>query len=601
MVSNLLVVIAAMRFLVALFSTIGMAWMLLMVFEVLIVEALSTQSSSKASAPVSFSKLSTVSLESVETSQVAVLDGAEWASIQAECMSRRTSSLKHRDRRTKYGYMTVVVGKDTSGQRLIGMQSYDDDNTIFEDSMAKLPASVSTADALSTYITGLTSVHAVLPKVEAIGGSKDSKDSMILAEGSKAVVLGGNDLACFAAQGLASFGIDVSIISTKNPKLSKSSGNQGGKIEILKPEIGKNQVGFAAHIGNFSALLDTISNERPLITSPVAITGEDGGGTNDDAEDDPPFYSLNDPFASPALGAPGSVLDLLRSRHKCETYISTMTESQRLMESEGIFSGPKKADEHTQRIEKESFFMNSLDCEAIPPPSGLGTTMEHLIGRGILFGASTKKNMHQKSEIVRGWTLADFWEGATWPQDTAGTAQVRFGMPVLDDEDLDVIYSQKVAVEDANIAASRSEMLMNSEPPKPIQDNPFVYQVAGVHGVETEIMEKKLDCVLFLSAKFCRTCRTISPQYTRLARIAREEKNSSTVFCKAEASGLWGKDLGRYLGVDAVPTFILFREGQQFGTPLSISKLPSQKLKHALDLLESGNDWDSTTLFDDNQ
>lgn len=88
------------------------------------------------------------------------------------------------------------------------------------------------------------------------------------------------------------------------------------QVDILKPAVGDAQIGFAQHIGSFNSLLDTIGNERPLNTSPVtlfenAIDGEE--------EDELPFYSLDDPFASPTLGAPGSVLDLLRSRHECET------------------------------------------------------------------------------------------------------------------------------------------------------------------------------------------------------------------------------------------------------------------------------------------
>lgn len=198
------------------------------------VHALSTRSS-QSSSP---SSMATVPLTSVDSARTAVLDGAEWASIQAELMSRRTSSRKRKDKRSKYGYMKVVVGKDESGQRLIGMKCLNDDNNndetqIFVESMAKLPSGVSTADALSTYITGLSTVHAVLPKAEAIGGSQDSKDSMV---GGKAVVLGGNDLACFAAQGLASLGVNVSLVSCKNPKVPKPSKGSVGTSEYREPK-----------------------------------------------------------------------------------------------------------------------------------------------------------------------------------------------------------------------------------------------------------------------------------------------------------------------------------------------------------------------------
>jgi thioredoxin-like negative regulator of GroEL len=133
-------------------------------------------------------------------------------------------------------------------------------------------------------------------------------------------------------------------------------------------------------------------------------------------------------------------------------------------------------------------------------------------------------------------------------------------------------------------------------PPKPAQENPFIHQVAGVHGIQTEIIDSKLDCILFLSAKFCKTCKQISPQYTRMARMSQEETQSQVVYAKVETSGRWGKEVGRYLGVDAVPNFILFRKGQRFGSPLSVSRLPSKKIDQAIQLLESGAEWDPDVL-----
>ena len=41
--------------------------------------------------------------------------------------------------------------------------------------------------------------------------------------------------------------------------------------------------------------------------------------------------------------------------------------------------------------------------------------------------------MHQKSEAIRGWTLADFWEQTSWPRDSSGTSNTRYGLPVRDD------------------------------------------------------------------------------------------------------------------------------------------------------------------------
>ena len=79
--------------------------------------------------------------------------------------------------------------------------------------------------------------------------------------------------------------------------------------------------------------------------------------------------------------------------------------------------------------------------------------------------------------------------------------------------------------------------------------------------------------------------------------MAQQAQDSSpVVYAKAEASGRYGKELGKALEVDAVPAFVLFRKGEMFGSPLSASKLPSRKITRALHLLESGAQWDPDIL-----
>eukprot|EP00978_Attheya_sp_CCMP212_P036849 scaffold170038_cov45-Attheya_sp.AAC.3 len=51
------------------------------------------------------------------------------------------------------------------------------------------------------------------------------------------------------------------------------------------------------------------------------------------------------------------------------------------------------------------------------------------------------------------------------------------------------------------------------------------------------------------------------------------------LFAKADAGGKKGKELGSALNIYAVPTFIMFRAGEPYGTPLYISKLQSVGIK----------------------
>jgi hypothetical protein len=76
-------------------------------------------------------------------------------------------------------------------------------------------------------------------------------------------------------------------------------------VEIIKPAVGSDGIGFAEYIGTFDSLLDTISNERSV--DDRLTLGDD----DDDGE--------NDPFVSVGLTGTKSVLGLLKTRHSCHT------------------------------------------------------------------------------------------------------------------------------------------------------------------------------------------------------------------------------------------------------------------------------------------
>jgi hypothetical protein len=171
-------------------------------------------------------ELPTVGLSSSSRSQLAVLDGSEWASIQN--ILRQEKRLEG-GTSTKYGYMTIVTGRtaEDQRQRVVAMRAADDENTVYADSIAIIPDKVSDDDAISTYIASLSTIQPVLPKSYQVGGSDES------TVGGKSVVLGSNELACFAAEGLASLGVDVSLVSNGNPKVKTNVGKR--KFHRLRP------------------------------------------------------------------------------------------------------------------------------------------------------------------------------------------------------------------------------------------------------------------------------------------------------------------------------------------------------------------------------
>lgn len=166
--------------------------------------------------------LSTVSLQSIETTQLAILDGPEWLSIQTLQKNNNNNNNKNNNYvpNSKFGYVNVVVGKDSQGQPVIGIKS-DKDEQVYQDSLAKIPSRIKKEDAIATYIASLSTVHAVLPKAEQVGGSQE------VMIGGKVVIMGGNELACFAAEGLASLGVDVCLVSTGSPKVKPTKAGKG--------------------------------------------------------------------------------------------------------------------------------------------------------------------------------------------------------------------------------------------------------------------------------------------------------------------------------------------------------------------------------------
>jgi thiol-disulfide isomerase/thioredoxin len=195
--------------------------------------------------------------------------------------------------------------------------------------------------------------------------------------------------------------------------------------------------------------------------------------------------------------------------------------------------------------------------------------------------------------LMRGWSLKDFWELTSWPRDSAGAGDTRYGLPVL--EDVDTIIQERMVSEPPPFSKKRfeeEEKKVREKQAKADAENPYVMTVRGVEGLQRDIIAAEKDCLLFLSAPWCRTCRYLSPQYSRMAR----ENAVGVTFAKADATGSIGKALGRALDVNAVPAFVLFRHGEVYGSPLSISRLPSKKLEQAIDCLTSGMEWDSKLL-----
>jgi hypothetical protein len=217
--------------------TVVSIWRVLVILFHIILSCAHCQALSAASSRVCSTTFPTAILTSIGKSQLAVLDGAEWNSVQTILRGESSTSTgaSRNITTTKYGYMRVVTGRDGENRRVVAMQCDGDDGSdgtninnllVYEDSIAVLPEKVSDSDAIATFIACLSSVHCAIPRVEKVGGGNDS-----IAAG-RAVVLGSSDVACFAAEGLASLGIDVVLV---NPKGTANVKANVGRCEWIYP------------------------------------------------------------------------------------------------------------------------------------------------------------------------------------------------------------------------------------------------------------------------------------------------------------------------------------------------------------------------------
>jgi hypothetical protein len=159
------------------------------------------------------------------TTKKVVFDGPEWASIRQILKLQTTKA-------DSLGLMTVVLGtREDTGDRIVGVVATCRDEMptfslkenknlqVYQHCAAKV-GKIPDQYAMNTLIAALTGVHCAAPRVEGVGGATNSE----LVSG-KVVILGGSDYACFAAEGLAALGSQVTLVSTNYNKITVKNPN----------------------------------------------------------------------------------------------------------------------------------------------------------------------------------------------------------------------------------------------------------------------------------------------------------------------------------------------------------------------------------------
>lgn len=282
-------------------------------------------------------------------------------------------------------------------------------------------------------------------------------------------------------------------------------------------------------------------------------------------------------------------------------YISTVTQSQQIVLNEGILFARDPVLEYQKEIEKidvifEDETAESDDeesespCMELPPPTNYGPIIQKLFDFKIIYSTDRNENgSHKKKKVfVKGCSFPDYAEREIWPSDSTDGASVRFGFPAINE------LAFEVKVEKLMGSTRTKPAKKKKKKKKKVQENPYVFEIESLHDITEEIVNAEKDAILFISAPYCKLCRTLSPQYTRMARMFKEEKGSDLLFAKASSAGKSGKQLTFTLNVDSVPTFILFKKGQKYGQPFGVVKVPSKKLEKAIGYLVSGEEWDGS-------
>ena len=429
-----------------------------------------------------------------------------------------------------------------------------------------------------------------------IGGSGIPSDTNGSFPPSRVVVMGGGEYACWICQALKAIGADVFLISTSNENMKIPGVIVSGPM--MKPE--DEELPFCDALGSFDSLIDTIGDERNI-------------GNNDD--DDNFSVKAITSTRSSLVGKGGRIVQDLRKRHQCQNYISTLSRSQRIVRDNGLLFGPGKANDYIAAMGRAVSSKTNKICDIIPPSDFASRILIPLLERKITYKQPGSFEA-TKEILLRGWSLKDFWEFSTWPHEEKGAFNTfdRYGLPAGDA--IERIFSDKVN----SILLNEEEELTKQEPENVSKEkgNPFILDIEGVSDLENTVMLENRDAVIFLSAPFCRTCRYLYPRYARIARLGKDQFSGELTFAKADAIGKKGKELGKYLDVAAVPSFVLFRNGGKcintyylsnmsgliismhscvccsieiYGRPLAISKLPSKKLSRAIEYLRSGLEW----------
>jgi len=503
-------------------------------------------------------------------------------------------------------------GSDESSHDTI--LSIDEKLHLYRDSVAVLPSKLSPADAISTAATSLLGVHC--------GGSSHllpSSSGKHTEKKGKIVIVGGGDYASFLARALVGLGNEVSLVSARPGwslpsesdiiAPSSSKRKEEGSIEILPPAVGPMSLGFATAIDKFDTLIDTLGDEMGMGRALTLVDNEMLVGGGRLLEQLKEVHGCTN-YISTLTRSQQYVLNkgLIFARDPVVRYQKEVEKSSTSGKYQ-VLSPPSNFGATLQLLLDRNIVYPSDQNE-----NGPHDAKSNFVRGWSLSDLTELKTWPREGPGRFGFPVVDLSAPpvSLRRKATAATVSAR-NSPKEGEEDgsigdisakdgvensssIQSSVSNKssnndVVTEAMNSSSSQAYNHANTEillttpkkstanttikvtkrrrPSKSTMSlNPHITTIHSASELNREIVEPERDCILILTASYCVKCKQMTPQLNRIARRISLESSSPSpsriTFAHADISdGPRGKQVGKVLGVEKVPSVVVFQNGKR--------------------------------------
>ena len=389
---------------------------------------------------------------------------------------------------------------------------------------------------------------------------------------------------------------------------SSSSNRDDSMIDILPPAVGKLSLGFMTAIGEFDILIDTLGDELGIGRAMSIIELNNNNKKNDII-----------------TNTESRFLQQLQELHGCNTYLSTLTRSQQYVLKNGLLFARDAVIRYQKDVEKltsnkiqtlppphnfgtmlQQLLDQNIVYKSDQNENGKHAHKSNFVRGWSLSDLTELKTWPMEGAVRCGFPVVDLSLPSLMKHGqrrrrrsgvvTSNTnireiksettkraksiAQVEESIEhdVINDEreeDAAVVDEESSNNDDSIIETTPKSTTTNAtnitvtkrSSKQKASSNPYISTISSASDLNRQIIEPKRNCIMFLTASYCQKCKRMTPQLNRIARISSEESDPSgknnVIFAHVDISkGPRGKQLGKILNVNKVPSVIIFENGE---------------------------------------